>query len=194
MNQSKIFIDFSPPVHGILIFLETLDNEAPTAVVFLREIEGLLAKRKRRDAYHVAAQAAVKYADDPVLLSYFGYLSALVDGRYRNGIDACIRAIAMLQRKVLRGDDDADEAKLGLLHLNLGRAYIAADKKKDAIRTLNAGLKFKSRNTDLKSELERLGIRKYLPVPFLKRSNPINEIIGRMLRKKRAEEAWQGRI
>ncbi len=174
--------------------METKDNQTPSAAVFLREIEGLLAKRKRRDAYQLAAHATVKYGDNPVLLSYYGYLAALVDGRYRNGIDACIRAVAMLQRKVLRGDDDADESRLGLLHLNLGRAYIAADKKKDAIRTLNAGLKFKSRNKDLKSELERLGIRKYVPVPFLKRSNPINEIIGRMLRKKRVEEAWQGRM
>ncbi len=161
------------------------NGEKPSAKVFLRQIEGLLAKGQRRDAYRLAGQASVAYGDDPCLLSYFGCLQALVDGKYRNGIDSCIRAIAMLQRKVLRGDDDADESKLALLHLNLGKAYIAADKKKDAIRTLNAGLKFDKRNRSLMAEIERLGIRKLVPVPFLKRTNPVNEIIGRMLRKKR---------
>ncbi len=182
-RKLKIFIDSSPPVHAILIFMAS-NGDISSATQCLRQIEGLLAKRQHRDAYRLAGQAAVRYGDDPCLLSYFGYLEALVDGKYRNGIDACIRAIAILQRKVLRGED-ADESKLALLHLNLGRAYIAAEKKKDAIRTLNMGLKYDRRNRDLMTEIERLGIRKRIPVPFLKRSNPINEIIGRMLRKKR---------
>ncbi len=164
-------------------------DETPSASVFLRQIEKLLAQRKRRDAYQLAGQAAVRYGNDPFLLSYFGYLEAWVDGRYRSGIDACTRAIVLLQKKALRGEDDTEESQLGLLYLNLGRAYIAAEKKKEAIKTLNTGLKYDKQNKGLLTELERLGVRKFIPVPFLKRTNPINEVIGRMLRKKkRAEE------
>ncbi len=165
------------------------NDETPPAAVFLREIEMLLRNRKRRDAYQLAGQAAVRHEDDPFLLSYFGYLEASVDGRYRNGIETCTRAIALLAKKAMLGEDDAEESQLALLYLNLGRAYIAAGKRMEAIKTLNAGLKYDRQNKGLLGELERLGVRRFIPVPFLKRTNPINEIIGRILRKKRAEKS-----
>jgi tetratricopeptide (TPR) repeat protein len=167
------------------------DDEAPSAAIFLREIETLLRNRKRRDAYQLAGQAAVRYENDPFLLSYFGYLEASVEGRYRNGIDTCSRAIALLAKKAMLGEDDAEESQLAPLYLNLGRAYIAAEKRMEAIKALNAGLKYDKQNKGLLGELERLGIRRFIPVPFLNRANPVNKIIGRMLRKKRAEErSW----
>ena len=135
----------------------------------------------------MAAQAAVRYASDPFILSYFGYLQASVEGKYRSGIDACTRAITLFEKKVLRGEDYAEESQNAVLYLNLGRAYIAAEKKKDAITTLNAGLKFDRKNRDLMAEIQRMGIRKFIPVPFLSRTNPVNEIIGRLLRKKGEE-------
>jgi tetratricopeptide (TPR) repeat protein len=162
-----------------------------TAAGFLQEIEALLLKRRRRDAYQLAGQAVVRYANDPFLLSYFGYLEATVNGKYRSGIDACTRAITLFKKKMLLGKDDAEESQMAPLYLNLGRAYIAAEKKKEAIESLKAGLKFDRRNEDLMAELERMGIRRFIPVPFLRRTNPINEVIGRMLRKKKGEERHQ---
>ncbi len=165
-----------------------ISQNEETPAVFLREIETLLRNRKRRDAYQLAGQAAIRYANDPFLLSYFGYLEASVDGRYRSGIETCTRAIALLAKKALLGEDDAEESQLAPLYLNLGRAYIAAEKRMEAIRTLNAGLKYDRQNRKLLSELEQLGVRRFTPVPFLRRDNPINAIIGRMMRKKKLEE------
>jgi len=70
-----------------------------------------------------------------------------------------------------------------VLYFNLGRAYIAGGTKKEAVDALNKGLRFDKKNKDILNELNRLGVRKLVPVPFLSRSNPVNEIIGVMLRK-----------
>jgi tetratricopeptide (TPR) repeat protein len=168
--------------------MSTEDDEVLSAAGALREIRTLLSKRKKREAYELAGRAAVRYGDDPFLLSHFGYLAALVDGKYRSGIDACTRAIVLYEKKALRGEEDSDESQLGPLYLNLGRAYIAAGKKKEAIEALNAGLKHARHNPDLAAELKKLGVRQYVPVPFLKRKNPVNEVIGILLRKKKAKQ------
>jgi tetratricopeptide (TPR) repeat protein len=171
--------------------MASLEDKFITAAGLLLEVKTLLVKRRRRDAYQLAARASVRYASDPFLLSYFGYLEASVDGKYRSGIEACTRAITLFGKKLFRGEDDAEESQMAVLYLNLGKAYIAAEKKKEAIRTLNAGLKFDRKNRDLMAELEEMGIRKFIPVPFLRRTNPVNEIIGRMLRKRKGEENRQ---
>ncbi len=167
------------------------DDKSLSAAESLQQVKALLSRRRRRDAYQLAGQAVVRYGNDPFLLSYFGYLQAAVDGRYRSGIDACTRAITLFERKVLRGEEDAEDSQAGPLYLNLGKAYLAAGKRKEAVKTLNAGLKFNKQDRELMAQLERIGVRKFIPVPFLKRSNPINEFIGRMLRRKKEEDdAW----
>jgi tetratricopeptide (TPR) repeat protein len=150
---------------------------------YLHETKELLAKGRRGEAYRLLQLAVVKYDEDPFLLSYFGYLTALLEGKYRNGIESCKLAIVLLEKKFLRGTEDVEERLNAVLYLNLGKAYLAAGKKKDAVDTLQKGLHFDKQNKDLQKELEILGIRKYIPVPFLDRSNMINEFLGRLLRK-----------
>jgi tetratricopeptide (TPR) repeat protein len=168
--------------------MSTEGDEVLSAAGALREIRTLLSKRKKREAYELAAQAVVRYGNDPFLLSLFGYLDALVGGKYRSGIDSCTRAIALFEKRALRGKVDTDESQSAPLYLNLGKAYSAAGKRKEAIETLNTGLKHARRDSDLLAELKRLGTRRYIPVPFLKRESLLNEIIGRMLRKKKGEQ------
>jgi len=150
---------------------------------YLRKAKALLAKGRRGDAYELLRPAVVQYAEDSFLLSYFGYLTAFLDGRYRNGIESCKLAIVLFEKKMLRGEEDVEERLKAVLYLNLGRAYLAGGKKKDAFDTLQKGLRFDKQNRDILEELERLGIRKYIPVSFLDRSNPINALLGKMLRK-----------
>jgi tetratricopeptide (TPR) repeat protein len=150
---------------------------------YLREVRALLAKDRKRDAYELLRPAVVQYAENPFLLSYFGYLTAILDGRYRNGIESCKLAIVLFEKKSLDGEEDVEEKLNAVLYLNLGRAYLASGKKKETFDTLQKGLRFDKQNKDLLAELERLGIRKYVPMSFLDRSNPINALIGRMLRK-----------
>ncbi|MEJ2695808.1 MAG: tetratricopeptide repeat protein, partial [Candidatus Sulfobium sp.] len=70
-----------------------------------------------------------------------------------------------------------------LFYLNLGRAYLEANKKRDAITAFEKGLLNDPENHDLLSELRKLGTRRKAPVPFIKRSNPINKYIGMLLHR-----------
>jgi tetratricopeptide (TPR) repeat protein len=150
---------------------------------YLREARALLANGRRGEAYRLLRTAVVKYDEDPFLLSSFGYLTALLEGRYRDGIESCKHAVILFEKKLLNGVEDVEERFTAVLYLNLGKAYLAAGKKKEAIDTLHKGLHFDKQNKDLLGELETLGIRKYVPLPFLDRSNLINAFVGRMLRK-----------
>jgi len=160
---------------------------------YLREVRALLAKGRRGDAYELLRSAVVKYDDDPFLLSYFGYLAAFLGGKYRNGIESCKSAIVLFEKQVLHGEEGVEERFKAVLYLNLGRAYLAGGKRKDAFDTLQKGLRFDKQNKELLSEVERLGVRKYVPLSFLDRSNPINALFGRLLRKTGDQTAEKGR-
>jgi len=160
----------------------SLENKR-SAADYLREIKTHLLKERRREAYALLQSAVVKYADDPMLLSYYGYLKACMDGRYRSGIEDCLKALSLFQRNTLRGEGDMDETAKSEFYLNLGRAYFAANKKKLAFDALNKGLKFDKQNVDLQKEIQKMGVRKSTPIPFLDRSNPVNAILGKMIRK-----------
>jgi tetratricopeptide (TPR) repeat protein len=158
-------------------------DDKKSAADYLREVKTHLLKERRREAYALVQSAVGKYADDPMLLSYYGYLKACMDSRYRSGIEDCLRALSLFQRNALRGEGDMDETAKSEFYLNLGRAYCAANKKKLAYDALNKGLKFDKQNVALQKELQKMGVRKLPPIPFLDRSNPINAILGKMIRK-----------
>jgi len=153
-------------------------NEEHKPSDFLRAVRIHLRKGKQKEAYSLLLQASVRYPEDPLLLSYYGCLQALVDRKYRSGVETCKRAILLLKKQ----GAFSEEMLYPVFYLNLGRAYIAAGKKKDAIDALTKGLKYDSGNSDLKKELQGLGVRKQPTVPFLDRSNPINKYIGMILK------------
>jgi tetratricopeptide (TPR) repeat protein len=160
---------------------------------YLRTVKALLSKGKRREAYELLQSVVVKHENDPFLLSYFGYLAAVVGGKYRNGIESCTLAITLYKKKMLLNEDNVEEELIAVLYLNLGRAYLAGGKKKDAIASLYKGLQFDRQNSDLLAEVRKLGIRKKIPITFLDRSNPINALFGRMMRKNVKHAAKKGR-
>ncbi len=163
---------------------KTADREIKqSAATYLQEVEALLLKGRQRDAYEFLKNGVEKYADDPFLLSYYGYLKACIERRYRTGIEDCTRALSLFQKKLLRGEVDGAETSKSVLYLNLGRAFLAAGKKRLAFEAFNKGLQSDKRNNELQSELQKMGIRKISPLPFLSRSNPVNAFLGKMLRK-----------
>jgi tetratricopeptide (TPR) repeat protein len=159
------------------------NEKGMSAAEQLQKVRFHLARKKPRDAYELLKVVVVQYSDDPFLLSYYGYLKAAVDGIYRSGIEDCSRALSLFQRLMLRGDIEEDEKLKAVLYLNLGRAYSAAGKRKDAYDTLNKGLLLDIQNDDIMAELQKMGIRKKKPLPFLERANPLNNFFGKMLRK-----------
>ena len=146
---------------------------------YLRQVKVHLSKGRQKDAFGLLQQAHLHFPDDPFILSYYGCLQALVDKRYRTGIEACKKALALIRKNAFFGE----ETLVPVFYLNLGRAYVAAGKKKDALETFHKGLKFDNTNRDLQKEVRALGKRKAAPVAFLDRSNPINKYIGLILRK-----------
>lgn len=146
---------------------------------YLRAVRAHLRSGKQKEAYGLLLQASVQYPEDPLILSYFGCLQAIVDKKYRSGVEACKRSILLLKKQ----QTFSEEVLYPVFYLNLGRAFIAADKKQDAIDAFKKGLRYDNGNSDLKKELQGLGVRKQPPVPFLDRSNPINKYIGIMLHK-----------
>jgi tetratricopeptide (TPR) repeat protein len=150
---------------------------------YLRAVKAYLRSGKQKDAFSLLLRASVQFPDEPLILSYYGCLQALVDKKYRSGVETCKRAIALFKAKASFGE----EVLYPVFFLNLGRAYLAAGKKKDAIDAFHKGLQYDNGNSDLRKELRGLGIRKQPPVPFLDRSNPINKYIGMILQTAKKE-------
>jgi tetratricopeptide (TPR) repeat protein len=146
---------------------------------YLRQVKAHLRKGSQKEAFSLLQQASLEYPDDPFILSYYGCLQALVGRKYRTGVEKCKQAISMIQKESSFGED----LLYPVFYLNLGRAYVAAGKKKDALEAFERGLKYDNNNRDILMEVRGLGSRKKAVVPFLDRSNPINKYVGLILRK-----------
>jgi tetratricopeptide (TPR) repeat protein len=144
---------------------------------YLSDMKAFLRRRAHRKALLVLREALAHHPDDPFILSNYGTLTAILERNHREGIRACTSAFTSLKQKVPFGQ----EFFYPSLFLNLGRAYLAACKKKEAIETFKRGLHTNRENADLLAELKKLGIRQQVPVPFLRRSNPLNKYAGLLI-------------
>lgn len=149
-------------------------KEEETTVYYVKK---LLKRKKYESALKLVTAALEQYPDEPILLSYYGYLEALVNKNYTRGINTCLKAREMVLEKAISGRDFFNP----VLYLNLGRVYRAAGSKEDAFEALRMGLIFGNENEDLLCELRELGMRKKPIVPFLQRSNPVNKYLGKLL-------------
>lgn len=111
-------------------------------------------------------------------LSYFGLSLAMVQRKYKEGIDLCRRALDL---EFYNGDHYA----------NLARIYMARGDRKKALETAESGLKVAPDNDRLLQVRRELGIRARPTVPFLDRSHPINVSLGQVRHAKKvsAQEA-----
>jgi len=149
-------------------------NEEETTLHYLKK---LLKKKKYESALKLVTAALEQYPDEPILLSYCGYLEALVQKNYTHGINTCLKARELVLERALSGREFFNP----ILYLNLGRAYLAAGNKDEAFESFRTGLIFGNENEELLSELSEIGIRRKPVVSFLSRSNPINKYIGKLV-------------
>ncbi|HUI45923.1 MAG TPA: hypothetical protein VL122_08100 [Nitrospirota bacterium] len=148
---------------------------------YFRQAKYQLRVGKQKEAFALLQQSIIHFPNDPVLLSYYGCLLVLVEKKYRMGIETCLKALKKLQTK---GAFD-EEVVYPALYYNLGRAYAGAGKRKEALDALKKGLSYDRWNSDIIKEMRSMGIRREKPpIPFLKRSNSLNVIIGIMFYKK----------
>jgi tetratricopeptide (TPR) repeat protein len=155
---------------------ETASRATPPAE-YIKAARAHLKNGQRKLAYGILLQASDLYPDHAVILSYCGWLQAIVDRKYQSGIFACRKAFVVFKST----NRDTMRIVYPILYLNLGRAFLAAGKKKEAVENFNKGLKHDRSNIELKQEMRLLGMRKKTLVSFLSRSNPINKYVGMML-------------
>ena len=108
---------------------------------------------------------------DPFLKKYMSYhgLSLVLQGN-EQGLDLCRRAV----------DDLAD----GDMYLNLARVELFYQHRRQAVLAIEEGLQRDVLHEGLHLMQRQLGVRKRKPLAFLPRQHPMNERIGKLLRRK----------
>lgn len=105
----------------------------------------------------------------PELLSYLSYCIAAERGQIYEALKLCNDALTQ-------------EPDNPVHYLNLGRIYLHAGKKEEALLTLRKGLSF-GENQTIKSILEKIGKRVKPVFPFLPRNSLLNKYTGLLLHR-----------
>lgn len=116
-------------------------------------------------------EKAYREKKTPSIQSFLAYCIAMERGQITEALNLCRTAI------------DA-EPQNPEHYLNLGRVYLKAKRKDDAIAELRRGLSFGD-NSDIRILLERIGQRKKPVLNFLPRNSFLNKYAGLILRRLR---------
>lgn len=148
---------------------------------YIDEVKGFLKDRKHAEALRAVTDGLEQHPGNPFLLSYYGFLQAEVNRNFREGIEVCRRALEGLNERVPFGE----EFFYPVFYLNLGRAYLAAGKKREAVAAFNRGLRIDSEDWELLAMMEELGTRRSPVFSFLRRSHFLNRYLGKFLHRPR---------
>jgi tetratricopeptide (TPR) repeat protein len=107
-----------------------------------------------------------------IFYSYLGYGIASRQKRVQEGLKLCRHAV-----KVQFYEPEN--------YVNLTRTLLLAGERPAAVRAVLDGLKVDRNNEELLALYRELGIRRLPVLPFLSRSNPLNQFLGRV------RSAWQ---
>jgi tetratricopeptide (TPR) repeat protein len=102
-------------------------------------------------------------------LSFYGLSLALEARKPMEGIKFCREAIV---QEPFHAD----------LHWNLARCYLVANRRREAVQSLRAGYGIDPDHKGITREYRSLGNRQAPVLTFLGRENPLNVMLGRMLR------------
>ncbi len=117
----------------------------------------------------VCFEKAATLASRPVYASYFGYCLAKERGQVQKGMQLCSEAIER-------------EPESAAHYLNLGRIYLVAGNKPEAIKVFRKGLAH-GPNEEIIGLLDSIGTRKLPIFRSLSRDNPLNKYLGKLLSK-----------
>lgn len=151
---------------------------------YIQEINRYLDNGDRLAALSAVRHALHFYPDDPVFMSYDGYLVAVAERKISEGIRTCRAAIQRLR------DSRSSDTMLLLpfMYLNLGRVYMRNGKRMEAMDAFQEGLKYDSMNAELLKEMKVFGVRKKKAISFLSRDNPINVFFGKRQRGRKGKK------
>jgi len=105
----------------------------------------------------------------PELMSYLSYCIATERGQIYEALKLCNNALSQ-------------EPDNPVHYLNLGRIYLHAGKKEEALAILRKGLAFGDNQT-IRSMLEKIGTRGKPVLPFFSRNNFLNKYVGILLHR-----------
>ena len=114
-------------------------------------------------------ERAVQREERPTISSFLALCIAKERGQFQLAVTLCEKAKAREPHNTVH-------------YLNLGRIYLIARKKDDAIRTFREGLGYEQ-DPKIIDELEKMGTRKPPFISSLKRSNPVNKYLGIILKR-----------
>lgn len=112
-------------------------------------------------------EKATRLDNNPTNRSYLAFCIARERGQFKKAISLCEEALN-------------EEPENPVHYLNLGRVYILAGQKTEAMRLLREGLTHEE-NREIVDELIGLGMRKPPVLPLLKRQNLLNRYLGIIL-------------
>lgn len=147
---------------------------------YLEDVKVYLRRKNNRKALEVLKEAYNDYPDDPHILTSYGVLLAIVEKKFKEGIDACRRALELKRARMPHATEGLVE-----FYLNLTRAYMASGDRQRAVSVLYSGIKYDNDRGPLHNELVKMGVRRKPPIGFLPRNNPINKYVGILLYRKK---------
>ncbi len=153
----------------------------PAEESFQRGVQ-LLSQGKIREAlafFNGAVEIERRFgADRPQAryLSYYGLCLSETRGDQHAAVRACREAMAL-------------EGYRPEVCWNLGQVLLNCGKRSEAYQALQRGLKMQPGHPGILRDLRRMGKRRPPVLPFLERSNPLNVMLGKMLRGKPARPA-----
>jgi len=142
-------------------------TEAEPEILFTKGVKSLA-----RGEWPVALacfEDAAKLKDTPLHNSYLALCMARERGQFKKAIVLCTEAL----------DAEPDNS---VLYLNLGKVHLLQKERDEAILVFRLGLG-REANQQIIAELDKLGSRKPPPLSFLKRDNPLNRYLGKILTK-----------
>jgi tetratricopeptide (TPR) repeat protein len=128
----------------------------------------LLRRDKAKEALTAFKRSLLLRENEPRYMSYTGLCLALAQGKVREGLLLCEKAV---EREFYRPE----------LFLNLGRVYLLGGNRRKAHMAFRKGLALDRENRDIRLQLERMGVRKPPVFPFLDRRHAINRFAGKVL-------------
>lgn len=102
-----------------------------------------------------------------IFYSYLGYGIALRQKRVQEGLKLCRHAVRV---QFYEPEN----------YVNLTRTLLLAGERPAAVRAVLDGLKVDRNNEELLTLHRELGIRQLPVLPFLSRSNPLNQLLGKV--------------
>ena len=103
---------------------------------------------------------------DARVRSYLGLCLAMEENKIDQGLQMCEK---LVEEAFFRAE----------LFCNLGRVYLIAGQRKNAYMAFKTGLAIDHRNTDLKGELKKMGMKKKRSLHRLGNSSLVDHLAGR---------------